>query len=265
MKISKPLLSKSSNNRLKDLIDRHPHCTLVSGDTVGNHNQVATWLGASLSSESPIEYGLDGLTIEEVRTIYAVVRHKSVGGHRVIIIYDLDKARAEAQNGLLKLLEEPVEGVSYVLSSASLSKILNTIQSRSSVIKLQLPTFIEYAEHFSDSDSQELKAAYAATGGYLPELETYLSGQSEVTQLAKQAISGTVYDRLKVVTVVQSDREQAIKLLRAMQNIYTFLLHKSPEKVATFGVNAGQCSDTIELLKRNSHIKLSLDGLFVNL
>lgn len=56
---------------------------------------------------------------------------------KVFIIKDFDKSTAEAQNKLLKVFEEPMENVYYLLSTTNLEKILPTIRSR--CFKISLP------------------------------------------------------------------------------------------------------------------------------
>ena len=56
---------------------------------------------------------------------------------KVIIIQNLEDATEEAQNKLLKSLEEPNDSVTYILTTASPEKVLPTIRSR--CIKIQIP------------------------------------------------------------------------------------------------------------------------------
>lgn len=56
---------------------------------------------------------------------------------KVFIIRDFDKSTDEAQNKLLKVFEEPMENVYYLLSTTNIEKILPTIRSR--CFKIDLP------------------------------------------------------------------------------------------------------------------------------
>ena len=53
-----------------------------------------------------------------------------VSNKKVIIINDSDKMTEEAQNSLLKTLEEPPEYIVIILITANENKLLNTIKSR---------------------------------------------------------------------------------------------------------------------------------------
>ena len=56
---------------------------------------------------------------------------------KVFIIRDFDKSTAEAQNKLLKIFEEPMPNVYYLLSTTNIEKVLPTIRSR--CFKITLP------------------------------------------------------------------------------------------------------------------------------
>ena len=53
-----------------------------------------------------------------------------VSRKKVFIINDSDKMTEEAQNSLLKTLEEPPEYIMIILITANENKLLNTIKSR---------------------------------------------------------------------------------------------------------------------------------------
>lgn len=58
---------------------------------------------------------------------------------RVFYFPSFDASSLEAQNALLKVLEEPPENVLFVLTSSSVSRLLPTIVSRTKVVKLGKP------------------------------------------------------------------------------------------------------------------------------
>jgi DNA polymerase-3 subunit delta' len=50
--------------------------------------------------------------------------------HKVVVIEDADRMNGDAANALLKMIEEPPAKVKFVLTTASISRILPTIRSR---------------------------------------------------------------------------------------------------------------------------------------
>ena len=75
--------------------------------------------------------GAHEILIAQVRElIHAVNMKKSPGNYKVAIIDDAHLLRQEAANALLKTLEEPHEGIIFVLVATSVARMLATIASR---------------------------------------------------------------------------------------------------------------------------------------
>lgn len=75
--------------------------------------------------------------IDEIRRIKHILSLKPYGGtNRLIIIYEIDKATLEAQNALLKILEEPPFTTFLILTTINHHLLLPTITSRCQVIRL---------------------------------------------------------------------------------------------------------------------------------
>lgn len=75
------------------------------------------------------------ISIDQIRMIKKEIRTSS-GGKRLLVIWALDDSAAEAQNALLKTLEEKQESNIFIFPVKNLSKILPTIQSRSKIVLL---------------------------------------------------------------------------------------------------------------------------------
>ena len=63
------------------------------------------------------------------------------GETKLFVIGDFSEATKEAQNKMLKMLEEPPEGVSFLLGATSSFSVLPTVLSR--VEKIEIPPFSE--------------------------------------------------------------------------------------------------------------------------
>lgn len=75
--------------------------------------------------------------ISHVRELVSEVNKKPYeGDKKVIILYDGQKMTTEAQNALLKTIEEPPNGVYIIILTTSLELILDTIKSRCQICKL---------------------------------------------------------------------------------------------------------------------------------
>ncbi len=77
------------------------------------------------------------LTVDEVRDLKPKLMLKATdGGRRAVIVDDADEMNPHAANALLKLLEEPPAGVTFLLVSHQPAQLLPTIRSRCRVLPL---------------------------------------------------------------------------------------------------------------------------------
>lgn len=78
------------------------------------------------------------LSIDEVRRIEPLFRHTaSEGGWRVVLIDQADAMTTQAQNAVLKVLEEPPAGALLILTASVPGKLLPTIRSRVRTLALE--------------------------------------------------------------------------------------------------------------------------------
>jgi DNA polymerase-3 subunit delta' len=76
----------------------------------------------------------------------------SLGNWRVIVIEDADRLTEQANNALLKTIEEPTPHTVWLLCAASQDDVLPTIRSRTRHIGLVTPTTKEVAAHLVRTD-----------------------------------------------------------------------------------------------------------------
>ncbi len=109
---------------------------------------------------SVVEPGLDAqgrkrreILVDAVRALAsdAQVMPNEASG-RVFIIRDADTMNPQAQNALLKLLEEPPAGVSFVLCAANEARLLPTVRSRCERLRVNADA-AESEEAASDADA----------------------------------------------------------------------------------------------------------------
>ncbi len=85
---------------------------------------------------APNEKG--NLSIEEVRKIEPLFRRTSAeGGYRVVLIDNADTMTVQAQNAVLKILEEPPTGALLILTASAPGRLLPTIRSRVRTLALE--------------------------------------------------------------------------------------------------------------------------------
>lgn len=113
------------------------------------------------------------------------------GNKKLYVIEAFQAVTPLVQNKLLKLLEEPPEGVSFLLGATSVHGILPTVLSR--VTRYAVPRFsakqIELALSRKYGNQEGLREAAIASGGVLSAAETLLSEGGDL-RLAEEFLQG---------------------------------------------------------------------------
>ena len=109
---------------------------------------------------------LDGrdqsIKIDEIRQIRGVLGEAPRGdGFRVVILAEAQALTIQAANSLLKSLEEPRPGTSFVLLTPQRERLLPTLVSRSWVLTLAWP------DHHQSSPDEELGEWLEALAGFM--------------------------------------------------------------------------------------------------
>lgn len=118
--------------------------------------------------------------VDEVRGIIEEVNKKPYEGNKkVIIIYEGNKLTVQAQNALLKTIEEPPVGVFIILLCESLELILDTIKSRCEIHKLTPMSKEDIREYIITTNNEaysndEINAAISYSEGIPGKADAFL-------------------------------------------------------------------------------------------
>ncbi|NDH84134.1 MAG: DNA polymerase III subunit gamma/tau, partial [Acidimicrobiia bacterium] len=85
--------------------------------------------------------------VEDMRDLLAKVNLGTPGRAKVYILDEVHMLTSQAENALLKTLEEPPDHVTWVLATTEPHKVVETIRSRCQVFQLTLLGAEEMAEH----------------------------------------------------------------------------------------------------------------------
>ena len=163
-------------------------------------------------------YPRDGkrLTAEEAVEIVESCAVKPVEGQtKVFLIDKFDEALAPAQNKLLKMLEEPPEGVVFLLGARKEYSVLTTVLSRTEKLEIR-PFPIEavtacLTRTFQDGYTHsELTVCAAASGGSVGTAENYLYG-GLYEKLSSAAFSLALADEKDLPALVKENGETKYK------------------------------------------------------
>lgn len=140
-----------------------------------------------------VEFGGDSRArsfhIDEIRTLREQAFLKpNEAERRVFLLFCAQSMTVSAQNALLRILEDPPQHVSFVLTCESRSQLLPTIQSRALCLSVSGVEFEEalpfLQQKFPDAKPDELQSAFTAFDGCLGPAIACLEGGDFAEQLA---------------------------------------------------------------------------------
>lgn len=172
--------------------DSFSHANLITGSDGIGKSVVAKYLANQIMGKEDSDETIDivkyypssnSFGVDDVRNIIDEVNKKPYEGNRkVLILYKCDKLTVQAQNALLKTIEEPPNGVYLILLSDSLETILDTIQSRCQVYKLtplykeEILNYIQY--RYPELDLENKQSALAYSTGVPGKVDKFINDEN---------------------------------------------------------------------------------------
>jgi DNA polymerase-3 subunit delta' len=223
--------------------------------------------------ESDSSISIDVIREVTKSTILKIPGNKPVS--RVILICDAHKLTTEAQNALLKLLEEPPVGTILMLTVSDVNKLLPTIISRAQTLSVLLPPTTETtralkSEGFTAAD---IDKAMMLSGGYPGLLRVLLTSEDshplyEATVSAREILGRKNYDRMLLVDNLSKDKQKIQNTLFIIGQMARMTLSKQSLSVAEANrwrhILKSSYSAT-EQLRHNAQPKLVLTNLMLEL
>lgn len=235
------------------------------------------------------------LRIEAVRSVTSRLAMKPYEGrYRVAIMRDFQRARPQAQDALLKTLEEPAPHAVLILLASSLESILPTIISRSQVISLRPVAFHVVHDvlttHYevSEDEAQEIarfsggRIGWAIRAAQEPDL---LTQRAEALDMLEEAIRGDRRGRFDLAAGLGRDKSALYPLLELWLTFWRDMLlyiEGSSVKLSNIDrtVSIEQLSydlmpedvlkaleatrDMLDNLDTNANLRLALEAMFLD-
>lgn len=285
------LLHVSTNQHIDSILKDPPHALMLSGPLGSGKVFVATSIITQIldiSQERLRVYPyfrhlkpLNGtLTIDQIRGLNSFLSLKTVGQSgikRAVLLEDAHTMNLEAQNAILKLLEEPPADTVIILTALEQKTLKPTVYSRVQEIRV-LPVALDDAvSYFSAKGytNPEITSFFHISNGAVGLMHSLLSGDdnnqlvSNIT-LAKQLLKQSAYERLTYVDQLTKKPEEVELLLFALKRISTAALEQAAIKqqiplVRRWSQTLQAVMHTSEAFHANANRKLLLTNLFVNL
>ncbi len=190
----------------------------------------ALWSGGDRGLVSLVAPTGTSIGIEEILKLKSVTKHKLANNQlrQTIIIDNAEVLTREAQNALLKSLEEPVSGVSYILIAQKPQDLLATVVSRLVALTFYIVQKSDLATLVSDSTAFEkyYHIGRGTPGGIL----AAVNSADDLTFLdeAKLFLQAARLERAITVAQLQKkDRGDQKSFLESLSMLLALLLRQS--------------------------------------
>jgi DNA polymerase-3 subunit delta' len=285
------IFSKKNKNDIDNFLSNPSHALLVHGRNNYGKKSTAKYIASSILKlktvgellKYPYFYEIfpdnNVIGIDKIRELKSKFQLKTTGKNlfrRVAIIYNADFMNEEAQNALLKVLEEPPEDSVLILTSSNENQLKPTILSRIQKLKITKPSETETKEYFisKGSDEDTINKMYLFADGAIGLLSSLLSEDSNIDIIsideAKKIIQSSLFEKLIKVDELTKDKDQLYYNLFCMKQIAKSALKqaiiKNQTKLITYWVKVTKrIQATEDMLLKNANTKLMLTSLFLEM
>lgn len=249
------VLHPSTKLEIDQLISRPAHAVLIVGSEGMGKMAIARMLSFNVLalqdedalSKYPhfrlIEPDGQSISIETIRELLSYTKLKIAdqqdGIKRVVVIDNAQTMTTEAQNALLKLLEEPPEGTLFLLNTANLHGLLPTIRSRSQQLHIKQPSRLDIELYFTTQgfSPEQIRSAYLMSGGLPGLLYALLHDREEhplmqAVDQARTILRASTFERVAMVDVLAKQKIECNRVLFVLQQMAHAAITQAAEKNA---------------------------------
>lgn len=282
-----PIIEKN----IAEFIRNPGHALLLSGSLGSGKAALAKYIASKILTKStgkldvhPYFMHLNNekgtISINEIRRLNAFTNLKTPGNElirRIVLIEEAQNMTIEAQNALLKILEEPPADTLFLLSSSDDKKLLPTVLSRVQQLTLNPPSDNQLTKYFLKKGYSEKQTKYALSlSNGLPGLMTAILESDDKHDLtlqikeAKKLLSLTMFERLTMVNDLAKRKEELPNLLLAFRRICRAKLIGAAEtgqdsELKKWHSKLSYILQIEMLLPNNPQTKLLLTNLLLNI
>ena len=225
-----PLINSLTKRHLEDYLTQPSSVLLLTGAKGAGKKYLALLAGGRLlgaPSDGLINKGRllvlpAGAGIDDVRQIIKEVSIKAAST-RAVIINEADKLGHEAQNALLKTLEELPPRTFFILTSSSPNSLLATIRSRAQTVVVKPLTLTETKAAFRNLPLADTERAWLLGEGLAAQLNALLVSESPqlktAAESAKEFLGLDSYNRIIFLDKNIADRDGLILFLSGLKRI----------------------------------------------
>ena len=208
----------------------------------------------------------NSIKIEQIRQMQRkIIEAPIISQNKVYIINDADLMTIEAQNCLLKTLEEPPEFVTIILIGSNENNFLSTIKSRCTIIKFQdiensqIKDYLENKYDIKVSDN--LLEIFGGSIGKAEKLKDKQELYNSIIEIIENIENLDIIDLFKRADVIYKSQEEKNSILDA---INTILFKMGKENIKYLNcINIVE--DTKIRLNANGNYNMCIDNMLLRI
>ena len=207
------------------------------------------------------------IKIEQIRYIQKKVQEKPIISNKKIYIIDnADTMTKEAQNCLLKTLEEPPEFVIIILIGKNEDAFLSTIKSRCMIMHFneieneKISQYLKKQFGMNNINSTMLRTFEGSIGKAIKlkdKIETY----NQIDNIIYSLENKDIIDIINLSNIIYKSKEEIYDILEYINVILIELAKKSYKYTECIKT----VEDTVKRLKQNSNYDMCIDNMLFNI
>lgn len=209
----------------------------------------------------------NSIKIEQIRYLQRKIQEKPIiSNKKVYIINDADKMTTEAQNCLLKTLEEPPEYGTIILIGSNENAFLNTIKSRCMKISfrpIESKYIKQYMEKIYDMKniSQNMLEAFQGSIGKAINLKDKKEQYENIEKMIERLNKTDMTELIKLGEPLYQAKDEIINILDYMNIILLKLAKENTQYAKCINI----IEDTKKRLKQNANYDMCIDNMILNM
>lgn len=214
-----------------------------------------------------IEPDGNSIKIEQIRYIQRKIQEKPIiSNKKVYIVNDADKMTTEAQNALLKTLEEPPEYATIILIGSNENTFLTTIKSRCMIIHFENIKDQEVKEYLQknyniDNISQNMLSIFQGSIGKAITLKDKYNQYEQIEKIIRNLNQVDIIELIKMSEIIYKSKDEIFDILDYINVILLRLSNEDYKYVNCINI----IEDTKKRLKRNANYDMSIDNMLFNI
>lgn len=241
------LIHPETEAQIEHTIKTAPHAIMLigsegSGKRTLAYHMTAEIIGAVVDTHPYflcIEPDKNNVTIEQVRELKQFTRLKTTGRgniRRIAVILEAHLMTTEAQNALLKLLEEPPADTVLILTAVGDQSMKPTIYSRVQRITVRPLQYAQAQEYAAlNGKKSQVDRAFALSAGdaglFVSLLDNNIAHPlTGAIEQAKTLLTASPYDRLSELDAISKDKDGLRMILVALKRISSAALKSAVQK-----------------------------------